>query len=83
MINGENDANHRNVIYDETNFTSTSAYYNHLIFIMGDFNEVLCISETKGQSREDYSIREFKEWVEFLNLFDPLNGRKYTLGGGG
>lgn len=46
---------------------------------MGDFNEVLHISERKGQSREKRSMRKFKAWGNSLSLIDiPLGGRRYT-----
>lgn len=54
------------------------------LLIMGDFNEVLHISERKGQARESSGMRKFQEWCNRMNLIDiPLGGRRYTWKRGG
>jgi endonuclease/exonuclease/phosphatase family protein len=53
-------------------------------FLIGDFNEVLYPREREGLFRNDLSIREFKEWVQALQLIDlPLHGVKFTWGRAG
>lgn len=49
------------------------------MIIMGNFNEILSVEESRGQTRETHGMRKFKEWIECLHLVDlPLNGRRYT-----
>ncbi|XP_028085071.1 uncharacterized protein LOC114286171 [Camellia sinensis] len=45
----------------------------------GDFNEIKCLSEKKGCSRRDRSVREFNELIDNLEVCDlPMMRRKFT-----
>lgn len=77
LVYGGNDDNHRDTIYNE--ICIELAAYSHPVLLMGDFNEILNVSERKGQHRITRGMVAFKKWIETLNLIDiPLNGRKFT-----
>nr|XP_025628468.1 uncharacterized protein LOC112721637 [Arachis hypogaea] len=46
---------------------------------LGDFNEILHVEERKGATSLSASAKDFKSWINDMELVDlPLNDRKYT-----
>lgn len=47
--------------------------------IMGDFNQIVDITERKGKIRDNSGMRLFREWISDRLLIDvPWQGRKYA-----
>lgn len=59
LLYGGNDSTHRSIIYVELDNARLTITYPFLI--MGDFNEVLSITERSGQAKETSSMRNIKE----------------------
>lgn len=84
IIYGGHSADEQIQIYSEFNHTKTEL--TSPMMLMGDFNQILQISERREMVHETQGMRAFKNWLDSLGVLElpltgrelPLTGRKYT-----